>query len=472
MVWKAVLKLLNRERPGDSADLDWLVTDNDQPPGGKEGDRPIRMVVGVDFGTSFSKVVVGATQVHYAVPFKRYAVGENPLLLPSALCVVPDVNECLLGTDPQGGVLYDNLKMPLIERNFSDEVQRRGTAFLALVFRHTRGWLFETHGSTYKGRKIQWFINVGVPTDSYDDEVLISTYRSIVQAAWRISVLPGPVTLSRARVYLTLDETKLDKLPARYADRLLPDDRISAFPEFSAQLAGYVRSPRRQDGLHAMVDVGGGTLDVTVFNVMQRDNEHVFPIFARRVAPLGARYLTEARLHALPKEAARAYSPFEDLPSDTAFRKKYGIARIQLENTDESFRARVRSTVAGTLQYTKQHRYPTAPQWDRTSVRYGEALPSFFGGGGVLSDFYATLLRGFEGRRPPFRLRGSPLPVPDDLKAPGMIPNAYARLAVAYGLSFDPFDIGQIRRMSEIDEFHPEVRPTNYRDRYTGSELT
>ena len=27
-------------------------------------------------------------------------------------------------------------------------------------------------------------------------------------------------------------------------------------------------------------------------------------------------------------------------------------------------------------------------------------------------------------------------------------------------------------RMSEIDEFHPEVRPTNYRDRYTGSELT
>ena len=100
---------------------------------------------------------MGATQVHYAVPFERYAVGKDLLLLPSALCVLPEVNECLLGTDPQGGVLYDNLKMPLIERNFSDEVQARCTAFLALVLRHTRGWLFQTHGSIYKGRKIQWF---------------------------------------------------------------------------------------------------------------------------------------------------------------------------------------------------------------------------------------------------------------------------------------------------------------------------
>ena len=216
MIWKTVLKLLNRERPGDSADLDWLVTDDDQPSGGKEGGRPIQLVVGIDFGTSFSKVVVGATQVHYAVPFKRYAMGENPLLLPSALCVLPEVNDCLLGTEPRGGVLYDNLKMPLIERNFSDEVQARGAAFLALVLRHTRGWLFETHGSTYRNRKIQWFINVGVPTDSYDDDALVSTYQSIVQAAWRISVLPGPVTLSRARVYLTLDE--------RYSYRGATDD--------------------------------------------------------------------------------------------------------------------------------------------------------------------------------------------------------------------------------------------------------
>ena len=311
-----------------------------------------------------------------------------------------------------------------------------------------------------------------MPTDSYDDDALVSTYQSIVQAAWRISVLPGPVTLSRARVYLTLDETKLDKLPARYADRLLPEDRISTFPEFSAQLAGYVRSPRRQDGLHATVDVGGGTLDVTVFNVVQRDGDYVFPIFAREVAPLGARYLAEARLQALSKESDRTYSPFEDLPSDAAFREKHRVAETGLEETDRLFRERVRGTVERRLRYTKQHRYPRAPQWDRTSARYGEPLPSFFCGGGVLSDFYANLLRGFEKRIPPFGLRASQLPVPDDLEAPGMAPSAYARLAVAYGLSFDPFDIGQVRRMSEIEDIHTEVRQTTHDDRYIGKELT
>ena len=64
------------------------------------------------------------------------------------------------------------------------------------------------------------------------------------------------------------------------------------------------------------------------------------------------------------------------------------------------------------------------------------------------------------------------MPVPDDLEAPGMSPNAYARFAVAYGLSFDPLDIGQVRRMSEIDDIHIEARQMNYRDCYVGSELT
>ena len=51
----------------------------------------------------------------------------------------------------------------------------------------------------------------------------------------------------------------------KFYEQLLPDDRISAFPEFSAQVTGYVQSPSRQEGLHATADVGGGTLDVTIF---------------------------------------------------------------------------------------------------------------------------------------------------------------------------------------------------------------
>ena len=129
-------------------------------------------------------------------------------------------------------------------------------------------------------------------------------------------------------------------------------------------------------------------------------------------------------------------------------------------------------SVSDVLHYTKQHRYPKAPHWNRASSRYGEGIPSFFCGGGALSEFYSSLLHAFEERQPPFRLRTALPPVPDDFEASGLGPDTYARFAVAYGLSFDPWDIGQIVRMNEIEDVHADDRPGSYRDRYVGQELT
>ena len=98
-----------------SSDRNWLHTNSIQIDGKNSISRPIQIVIGLDFGTSFTKVIVGESRVRYAVPFERYAVGENPTLLPSALSVMSDTGECTLGTDLTGGVQYDNLKMPLIE---------------------------------------------------------------------------------------------------------------------------------------------------------------------------------------------------------------------------------------------------------------------------------------------------------------------------------------------------------------------
>lgn len=470
MLWKAALEYLRGKRRKAWSGAGEVVIDEYPDHSDKNRNRPIQLVIGLDFGTSFSKVIVGEARVRYAVPFDGYAFGENALLLPSALCVLPGMDKCILGAKEQGGSLYDNLKMPLIERNFSGEVQLRAAAFLALIFRHTRHWLFDAHGSIYKDREIEWFVNVGLPTDSYDDEKLTSAYLRIVRSAWHTSVMPGDVTLQAAFDCLARDNASGERVRGGLAGPLLPNDRINAFPEFAAQLAGYVRSARRRDGLHVTVDVGGGTLDVTVFNVHQSDGEDVYPIFARKVAPLGVRYLSIARSRGLDDLVSEALSPFVDLPSDAEFRKRFRITKDELRKADQPFRRRVEGVVAEPLRYTKQQRYPGAPQWRVGSSRYGEPLPGFFCGGGVLSEFYADLLHKFEGRRPPLRLRSSPLPIPDDLEAPGMMSRDYARLAVAYGLSFDPYDIGLIRRMDEIEDVHAETSNSTYEDRYIGKE--
>ena len=471
MAWKTFIRRLRQRSRKTTSDTSQPINREVPTPYNKDySDKSIQIIVGLDFGTSFSKVVVGESRVRYAVPFDDYTVAGRPLLLPSALCVLPDTDQCILGTDRQGGTLYDNLKMPLIDRDFSDGVRARAAAYLGLVLRHTRDWLLDAHHSIYKGREIEWFVNVGLPTDSYDDEQLTSTYVAIVHAAWRLSVLPSDVTLHKAFALLNHETTRASELLQEIAELDLPDDRIHAFPEFSAQLSGYVRSPRRRDGLHVTVDVGGGTLDVTVFNVHEKDGEDVYPIFARHVEPLGVRYLTAARLQRLNENADQEHSPFEDLPPDESFCERFGITRNQLETADHAFKSKVASVIAGALRYTSRSRYPSAPQWDRSSSRYGEAVPGFFSGGGALADFYSDLLRRFERERPPFKLRASRLPVPDDLVVPGMTPKDYARLAVAYGLSFDPFDIGQIKRMNEVTDDHAESSHSTHQERFIGKE--
>ena len=443
-----------------------------QAPASSEGVRPIQLVIGLDFGTSFSKVVVGEPRVHYAVPFEAHSVGDNPFLLPSCLRVLNGEGECRLGINGQDGALHDNLKMPLIEGDYSDETRARAAAFLALVLRHTRDWLFKAHGTTYENRKIKWYVNVGLPTDSYDAEELNAAYLDIVRSAWLASILPGAVTYPAVLEIVKQNAVQLDEMKSEVLEQLLPDDRIHAFPEFAAQITGYVRSPSSQEGLHATVDVGGGTLDVTIFNLLQKDGEPRYPIFFRQVEPLGVRYLMSLRLETLGKKDDHPYSPYEDMPSRTDFINRYEICEDELENADKPFRRKVQDLIVSSLNHTRQHRDPKAAHWDRGSSSFGDGLKSFFCGGGVLSEFYSSLLHKFERKPPILKLRPLRLPVPTDLEMPDDFATAYARLAVAYGLSFEPLDIGKIKPESEIEDIPLEVPESRFGDSYVGKEHT
>ena len=383
-----------------------------------------------------------------------------------------DSGECTLGILNQTGKFYDNLKMPLIEGDYSIEVRARAVAYLALVLRYARTWLLETHSLTYQGIELEWFVNIGLPTDSFEDENLSRIYHAVVRSAWRISILPDAITLPLAVKCLNSDKHPLSNTTIGNSNLQLAEDRFNAFPEFAPQIAGYVRSPMRQNGLHVNVDVGGGTLDVTVFNVYQNDGEDVFPIFARKVESLGVRYLVKARFRAIDNGNNEQISPFDDLLSDADFIEYFGIRHSVLESVDEEFRVRVKTTIGEAICYTSQNRYPHAPQWHVPSPSYGKPVPTFFCGGGANLSFYAKLLSEYEDNDPPYKLRSTQLPVPNDLSFPDSVDNHYSRLSVAYGLSFDPFDIGRIKKMCEIDDnllTPPEIK---FPKDYPGKEVT
>ena len=432
--------------------------------------RDVSLVIGLDFGTAFSKVIIGEQRVRYAVPLGSADNGKSSYLIPSALCVLPN-GFCRLGTDPKGGTLFDNLKLPLIDRDFSFEVRVCATTFIALLLKRTRSWFLENHGSTYADRAIKWLVNVGLPTDSFEDEELKDTYLSLVQDAWHIS--ESEAEISFAKVEKFVEEGGLASHPVQEdADRRLPSDRFNAFPEFLAHLAGYVGTPRRREDLHVTIDVGGGTFDFTVFKVVrQQEDSDKISIFARVVEPLGVNKLVERRLTAIESEVANDFSPFDNLPSDAEFAARFSMTKSQLESFDGRFRKRIRKVVTGTLRYTKTDRYATAPQWfNPKDERYGERLPSFFCGGGTLSEFYGSFLNTYNHPNPPFALEALELPVPEDLEPRGIAPSEFARLAVAYGLAIDPLNMIDFQKTTEIEDMDAPRSHQSFKEKYIGSE--
>lgn len=463
MSWKKVFTLLFGKRRSEE-EVPWLDSEKTQATDCASDTSLIQIIVGLDFGTSFTKVVLGESRIRYAVPFGEFSDDINPYLLPSAVSMLGADGRCTLGVHNHATKVFDDLKMPLIDRDFGDEIQFPAMAFLALVFRYVRGWFFSTHGHTYKNREIQWFVNIGLPTDTFDDEYLRRVYLNITKAAWHSSATPGPISLARCADTLRDYNKQVQRLAEHQTEGILPDDRINAFPEFAAQLTGYTRSPRHLEDLHAMIDVGGGTLDVTVFNVIQRQGEYRFPIFARTVQPLGPRYLVRHRLDNLGIHDPRRISPFEDLPPDKQFAHHCSTSVLRIAKIDKPFQRKFREFIGGALLHTKKHRHPKSRHWKT-------GIPTFFCGGATSSEFYKKQLDAFMGYDHPLRLVSSELPEPEDLEADLQGETAYGRLALAYSLSFDPYDIWKIVQMNDIDDMEPDP-VYDYTDRYFSKDMT
>ena len=117
-----------------------------------------------------------------------------PICYRPVLTVLDD-NKCQLGFSDFASKSIEEIKLRLIKGDFSLDAKIHAAAFLALVLRHVKNWLLETHDNIYGDREIEWFVNVGLPTASYDDRKLSEIYREIIEVAWKASVLPTPVHL-------------------------------------------------------------------------------------------------------------------------------------------------------------------------------------------------------------------------------------------------------------------------------------
>jgi hypothetical protein len=248
---------------------------------------------------------------------------------------------------------------------------------------------------------------------------------------------------------------ELEKLEISEGD-LIAADEITLFPEFLAQIAGYVRSPGRQSDLHMLVDVGAGTMDATTFNVHAREDEDHFPVFSKSVTEHGVHFLINRRLASANTSAN--VDEFDPVPPAREFAARLNMSEEELTEKDRPFRKLTYDTIGARLVETRKDMYVNSPRWK-------EGVPVFLCGGGANVDFYQKLLARFADRDS-IRISVRHIPKPRDLDAPELIDEHFNRLSVAYGLSFDPDDLGSTL-FAEPDSAKDSLkRKSNWRDTY------
>ena len=436
---------------------------------GGEGECPL--VIGFDFGTSASKVVVHAPFVagrpRYLARLEQASAGELDWLWPSALSVSAR-GVCDLASDGAGEVRRD-IKVRLI-RAADAEAHDGGayeagawvTAYLALMLRRIRGAVLKVHaGDLRTFARFEWSLNLGIPSGNRPNsnwKRLKALFLGAAEAGWMLSV--GD---------LDEDGLRLDAAETAFREALetadsvvtVGDVEIRAFPEVIAGALGYSRSDARRPGLHLAVDVGASTMDACLFILPTEaegsDGEEKLPLLVAEVDQLGTAELQNRRIATVMEvdeadaEKVRAlYDPLNPVAAVPAGPWGQGAVLDAWIRADRGMRRSVRGFIGSFVERAKKGRDSRA-----IALRPGGRLPLVLIGGGSRSEFYERAVdeEGENMRRSLIQhggLNRVEVPIPKELD--GATDSHGHRLAVAIGLSLPTLDLPEYLEPEEVPD--------------------
>lgn len=386
-------------------------------------------VIGLDFGTAFTKAIIHWRNRHYIVDWKEIIDTEDPYLLPSSFSE-HDSGTVLLGdVDEAGWTSRKGLKISIIENtddNGSSDIE--ATIFISLVSRHIRRWAERTF-KDMGAKTLRWRLHIGLPASPFQSGEIQERLYRIASNAWSLSLTKGQV--SRDAV------TKLFNSSSQH-----PTTPIKVVPEFLAQLHPYLKSSQSQEGLHGLIDIGAGTIDFVVFNIFRVDDSDRIPIFGDNVAALGSHYLI-GTLAGIAGQRLR----WEDRDASEAFvffSERTGEARDQVLQRALIFKEHIKRGLSQALQ-SAHLLYKNAPVWKKSNE-----FPFFLCGGGSHIPFYMISIKDRKSLSIAYKKIPLPKNVVGDIKS-----SSFHRYSVAYGLSILPRNLAAITPTRDIEYVSP-----------------
>ncbi len=402
------------------------ITDNKQVD--KIGKGSKQLIIGLDFGAAFTKVVIGDKRVRYAVPFDVAANSSNHYLLPSILGI-NEGNSCTLVSSSDSTSDTASLKLPLLDNTYSENNLLSISAYLALVFRSSREWLLNRYTKRYGRYQIEWRVNVGLPLVDTADHKLTDVYNKLLHTAWVISVLPGAVTLNRVRQFMKADATAFDAFPAIYKAKIIDDEHIATLPAVAAQVYGCAHAHTESEGLHLLIDVGAGTFNIATFDCGESNTDDMAcSLYASAAESIGVCYLLKRRYENL-QLSDNEINLFKDIPDTHRFSQAHDLTDKEIKFADTLYSGDAAKQINKVLDETKELHCPDSVFWE-------SGVPTVICGGGSHLEILENIQHSFENKPSPHKIQTISFAVPDDLMVENLPARSFDRLSVAYGLSF------------------------------------
>lgn len=383
-------------------------------------------LVGFDFGTSSSKIVIhqpGAGDLAYAVRAPdglcAQEQGRRQQHLWRSVVWYHAESRRFSLTPRDGAVAIEGFKTGLIQatgHRMSGGVThaQAAVAYLALLIAYIIGQHHRHPPAGFDGRNHYSRFHFGVPVACKDEPGCADEFRRVLAAAFDVAPLAAD---------LDLETVKAAHKRAMGDQPVTADTPFVLFEELAGVIAGYKASPDHRRGPHVIVDVGASTLDVATFHIP--DGDHKVLVFMSAVGLLGAEALRAARGVPVPDPTFRAAC---------AQHTRHVLSTTFLRKDSDFF-----------------------PQ-------NGIPKPLLFVGGGRLTDvhdeLYSNYPKGLEApRRTP--APGANLRYDSDTD--------FARLLLAWGLAQEELELPQLKPPSEIED---EVRRhRDYRDLFVDKDM-
>lgn len=243
------------------------------------------ITVGLDFGTHQTKICIeNKDRVELSYSFMRFKdeFGNLQYTIPSVIGIGKDglLSYGFLPKDYDGEVV-SYFKQDTFRRQKGDISQNGSVYFSIWYLAYILFDLEEIYGQEFS-------IQMGVPTDSHHFESAKQKAASVMISAYH---LVEDIFMNDKELFLSasLDELKEWTEIIPYSKEKKEEYQLLIFPEAYACLKPLVGQGKISKGMNLMIDIGGGTTDISFFNI-ENNQPQVYDFFSIN---MGLNYLTK-----------------------------------------------------------------------------------------------------------------------------------------------------------------------------------